>query len=167
MDPCSVCLISEIPDGTRCTTDCGHMFCKDCLDLWFDRGNRSCPLCRTDIQYIQHGEYNYRLVLKEVQPQQIMDNGHYMYIHTRFYKLMRLTFVMMAGIIAFGLTTHYLNYLDKLDLTMDYDTCIRNLTSHARLVNELQEDATDVRVVLSSGVRWCKIPYYFLRTCDI
>ena len=166
MDSCSVCLISEIPDGTRCSTDCGHMFCKDCLDLWFDRGNRSCPLCRTDIQYIQHGDYNYRLVLKEVQPQQVMDHGQYMYIHTRFYKLMRFTFFLMTGIIMFGLITHYLNHLDRIELTRDYDTCVRNLTKHARLVRELQDDTTNVRIVLNNGVRWCKVPYYFVRTCD-
>jgi hypothetical protein len=166
MDSCSVCLVSEIPAGTRCVTDCGHMFCKDCLDLWFDRGNRSCPLCRTDIQYIRHGEYNYRLVLKEVRPQQIQDNGNYMYIHTRFYNMMRFTFLFMTGIILFGLATRYMNHLDKMELERDYDTCTRNLTNHERLIHELQDDPEDVRVTLSRGVRWCRIPYYFLRTCN-
>jgi len=28
--------------------DCGHLFHKKCLQQWKNRGNRSCPLCRTE-----------------------------------------------------------------------------------------------------------------------
>ena len=60
-EQCSVCLTEEIVD--LCTTNCDHAYCKACLDSWFNRGNKSCPLCRQDIQYITNDEETYRVVL--------------------------------------------------------------------------------------------------------
>ncbi|KAL1523612.1 hypothetical protein AB1Y20_018548 [Prymnesium parvum] len=31
------------------TTPCAHQFCSECLDKWVKTGNRSCPLCRTQV----------------------------------------------------------------------------------------------------------------------
>ena len=46
-DSCPVCL--EQLD-TSVTTGCNHVFCEKCIDEWFDRGETSCPLCRTSIK---------------------------------------------------------------------------------------------------------------------
>ena len=58
---CSICL-SPIELEDLCTTDCNHIFCKECLDKWFDTHKLSCPLCRSEIQYFNHKNMNHRIV---------------------------------------------------------------------------------------------------------
>jgi len=169
MDSCSVCLIPEIPDGQRCSTDCGHMYCKNCLDQWFDQGNRSCPLCRENIKYIQQGRTNYRVVLKEVRAQApILNRDRYMYIQLKFYKCIQVTFISMIGLILFGLTTSYINHLDRTELIREHKICTQDLVNQERLTLEMHEinsDYTTVRVYMNNDAKWCSIPQYFLTLC--
>ena len=39
MIDCSICLNEEIEDLDKCMNNCGHIFCKSCLDTWLNRGN--------------------------------------------------------------------------------------------------------------------------------
>tara|TARA_Y100001958_G_scaffold159669_1_gene162329 strand:- start:6249 stop:6800 length:552 start_codon:yes stop_codon:yes gene_type:complete len=48
-------------------TNCGHEFCKPCLDDWFKRGNQSCPLCRSEIKYYKHNDEKYKLIIHKVE----------------------------------------------------------------------------------------------------
>ena len=59
-DICTICLISPIPPLNVCTTNCGHRYCKTCLETWQNRMKRDCPICRKDINYYM---YNGRLKL--------------------------------------------------------------------------------------------------------
>ena len=52
MADCSICLNEEIEDLDKCKNNCGHVFCKTCLDNWLNRGNDDCPLCRQKIEYL-------------------------------------------------------------------------------------------------------------------
>ena len=66
---CSICLDYITPEQL-CTTNCNHIFCKQCLDTWFDRKRLSCPMCRGDIQYFNHNDISTRVVciVKTVSP---------------------------------------------------------------------------------------------------
>ena len=50
---CSICYNHIIEDVI---TECNHIYCKECLDKWFDKGKNSCPLCRREIKYFKHGK---------------------------------------------------------------------------------------------------------------
>ena len=39
----------------------------NCLDTWFSRGNKCCPLCRSDINEYQDSVNHYKLVIYERQ----------------------------------------------------------------------------------------------------
>ena len=39
-----------------CSTGCSHVFCKECLDRWLDKGKKTCPLCRCTIQYFKNND---------------------------------------------------------------------------------------------------------------
>lgn len=41
---CPICW-NEICQENKTTTECAHIFCKDCLDKWL-RSYNTCPLCR-------------------------------------------------------------------------------------------------------------------------
>jgi hypothetical protein len=40
---CGICFESAAPQAL--VTKCGHLFCKDCLELWFEK-KHNCPVCR-------------------------------------------------------------------------------------------------------------------------
>tara|TARA_B100001123_G_C14952601_1_gene884331 strand:- start:67 stop:618 length:552 start_codon:yes stop_codon:yes gene_type:complete len=59
---CIICLKENLNDEILCSTNCTHIFCKECLDQWLDIGKRSCPLCRQNIQYFKNKDNNFRII---------------------------------------------------------------------------------------------------------
>ena len=49
---CPTCFEVLISDSKNyiVTTPCGHLFHNDCVQAWLDRGNQSCPQCRTKLK---------------------------------------------------------------------------------------------------------------------
>jgi len=33
--------------------DCKHMICRDCYNIWSDKGGSNCPMCRAEISYLK------------------------------------------------------------------------------------------------------------------
>ena len=58
---CAICY-NDLIQKNNCITNCSHQFCKSCLDQWFNKGELSCPLCRSDIEYFSHQNKNIRIV---------------------------------------------------------------------------------------------------------
>ncbi|OBT98335.1 hypothetical protein VE01_03231 [Pseudogymnoascus verrucosus] len=42
------CLICTVPFENGSLTVCGHIFCKECMGLWF-RGHKNCPACKREL----------------------------------------------------------------------------------------------------------------------
>lgn len=49
-EDCSICL-EKIEIAHK--TECGHIFCKSCIEEWYKR-NSTCPLCRKKITHSNH-----------------------------------------------------------------------------------------------------------------
>ena len=64
---CTICMKEDLNKGEIYYTNCGHEFCKPCLDDWFKRGNQSCPLCRSEINYYKHNDEKYKLIIHRVE----------------------------------------------------------------------------------------------------
>lgn len=60
---CIICLKDDILNENMCSTGCSHVFCKECLDQWLDKGKKTCPVCRCTIQYFENNDINYRVVI--------------------------------------------------------------------------------------------------------
>ena len=45
-EQCSIC--QEVTESKQVTTECGHVFCKECIEIHL-KNNNSCPNCRTII----------------------------------------------------------------------------------------------------------------------
>ena len=94
-DICSICLISPIPDLDLCITNCGHTYCKECLDEWMNRLEKKCPICRQDIIYYMYNNNQIRPVLS------IINNNYQNLVRTNqnFAKGLKiLTLLTIAGI---------------------------------------------------------------------
>ena len=64
---CTICMKEDLNKDEIYYTNCGHEFCKQCLDDWFKRGNQSCPLCRSEINYYKHNDENYKLIIHKIE----------------------------------------------------------------------------------------------------
>ena len=67
MNSCTICMKEEIKNEDIYITDCDHSFCKDCLDDWFQRGNQTCPLCRSYIDTYKYKDETYKLIIHTVE----------------------------------------------------------------------------------------------------
>jgi hypothetical protein len=47
IDNCSTCF-KEITKKNKCTTKCNHIFCLECMLIYFQQENK-CPLCRSNL----------------------------------------------------------------------------------------------------------------------
>ena len=65
---CTICLQDDLQQEIMCSTECSHLFCKECLDEWLDRGKKSCPVCRKTIQYFKNNDVDYRVVVHGRNP---------------------------------------------------------------------------------------------------
>ena len=45
---CSICL-QNVNEDEKCTTNCNHSFCLNCINNWFEQNTDICPLCRRRI----------------------------------------------------------------------------------------------------------------------
>ena len=67
MNICVICMKENITDGELYITDCKHIFCKECLEDWFKRGNQTCPLCRSEIDSYIYKDEKYKLIIHTIE----------------------------------------------------------------------------------------------------
>ena len=68
---CIVCY-NTIEKGNICTTNCNHIYCKSCLNEWFDRGNIDCPMCREPVKSYSNDNIMNRIVVLKNQEQNLI-----------------------------------------------------------------------------------------------
>ena len=61
---CTICLNDDLSDEITYRTNCSHIFCKQCIEDWFIRGNDSCPLCRGKVTHYESEGTQYRLIFR-------------------------------------------------------------------------------------------------------
>ena len=72
---CTICMKEDLNKDEIYYTNCGHEFCKQCLDDWFKRGNQSCPLCRSEINYYKHNDEKYKLIIHKIENDERIQGG--------------------------------------------------------------------------------------------
>ena len=55
---------NNILEESLCKTNCNHIYCKDCLHTWFDRGNIECPMCRVNVRSYENNGIQNHLYIK-------------------------------------------------------------------------------------------------------
>ena len=187
---CAICLINEIVGEEKCTNDCGHSFCKSCIDSWFDSGKNNCPLCRQQINYFDYKEDRFRVVFKtpdlpastHIEPNGlggparpsrpvINDNANLIQIDKRLLSGYRLSLFFVSVVVGLqGLLIYNLKQQRHL-MTEEYDSCIRNNSALNHIITTNQyTDQGDGDIVfmfdtsINNFVR-CLIPEYYIRQC--
>jgi Zn-finger nucleic acid-binding protein len=165
---CPVCL--EQLD-TSVTTGCNHVFCEKCIDEWFDRGETSCPLCRTSIKHIFSKGEKIRVVVNSPR----IENHVESVTNSRRYNLLR-RWVLIQW---FAILTLALVLLMMLSINKDLDTTneeiVGDLYSQNEELSECREKTSNLIIssILTSrdyvpgGFHFtqCNVPKYFLDRC--
>ena len=95
IDPCSICL-DEIATDDEWINNCGHSFCKSCMDQYLDLGKIECPLCRQPIQYFEYNSEHFRLILKKVnETRQNRLNPNELIVDRKKYMIYRFVFMAL------------------------------------------------------------------------
>ena len=136
MMECAICL-ETILDLDRCINNCGHSFCKSCIDGWLDQGKHKCPLCRQNIQYFQHNNKEYRLVVTSDTPTNHTENRPRSNIsllpvvvssERRLFNTFKIVFLSLLAFTT--IQSYYFHYIKKnyFDLLNQYHRCEQNNT---------------------------------------
>lgn len=105
-DTCVVCY-NNIDEGNLCRTNCNHIYCEDCLNIWFNRGNVDCPMCRLPIKsYENNGiqnkivtianrrEDNNNMILIQTQNTEVIDILRKRYNYIRVYFIVNTCYLL-------------------------------------------------------------------------
>ena len=134
---CTICMKENLNDDEIYYTNCNHEFCKECLDDWFQRGNVSCPLCRSEINEYKHKDEKYKLIIHTIetqsQPNQISLNdliNYNPFVRNIVKKNIRLRFYTFSMTALFLYTLNiYFNGLRNInDLNNELNICNINNT---------------------------------------
>lgn len=159
MNECSICLNDEIEDFNKSTNNCGHSFCKSCLDIWLNKGNDNCPICRQKIEYFEYRNEKYRLlyISKIIKSPSITHtvfrNNPNLIIMLRFSGL-----ILTVGLL---LQCYYVYNLhrENSDLKNNYEN---RIDIYENIINNVKKVK-----ILNGYERYieCLVPRYFLNKC--
>lgn len=157
MNSCAICMKEDLDNSNIYTTDCKHIFCDECLDDWFKRGNNTCPLCRSVINTYEYNNENYKLVIysdqnidHETDLVELIARSNV--IRNIVKQNVRLRFFLFSTTIMF---LYYLNqYLYLLsknnELYNELDSCILNNTRLSQDLDDCESNIFD-RYLFNSG----------------
>ena len=159
MIECSICLNEEIEDLNKCINNCGHIFCKSCLDNWLNRGNDDCPLCRQKIENFEYRNEKYRLINISRQINPLSRVQTVFRTHPNLLRVIRV----MGLILSVGvLLQAYFVYSLQRENNKIKNKCEREINIYREIINNLEP----VRLLNSYG-RYidCFMPKYFVNKC--
>ena len=127
---CTICFGENFTDDDTYKTECNHIFCKNCLDTWFSRGNKCCPLCRSDINGYQDSVNHYKLVIYERQNNNQTRNESVLLAQRLIADNLKLKFYMWFSFAIYVLYFYqYYSLLNNYDrLVNTYQKCYNNNT---------------------------------------
>ena len=111
-DSCIICF-NNISEDSLCRTNCNHIYCKECLHKWFDRGKIDCPMCRLNIKsYKNKDAQNHIIVVNNTTETRIqIEDVHNNAIIVEMYKKMKfMRFYFCINLVYIGYL-HYENFI--------------------------------------------------------
>lgn len=144
IDPCSICL-EEIATDDEWINNCGHSFCKSCMDQYLDLGKIECPLCRQKIRYFEYNSERFRLILKNVNQRHVEPSDpNTVVVDRKKYKFFRIIFI---GLFVSNIVNMFMGdvYTAQQNILLkQYQDCERNITDLQSDIVNLEETITDI-----------------------
>lgn len=167
LNNCPICL-SEITDNT--TTNCGHSFCKTCIDNCLDN-KIECPMCRQTIRYIKNLSETIRVVSytnnSNSLSNPVINSEIFMYYYSR-YKAHQIFNIVSIFYTFYNL--YRINSLNGQNSILDkkLNDCIDNTTNLENYINEYTISnikLENVEIIVNNIIRVCRIPIEYMNMC--
>jgi len=161
---CPICM-DEIAEEGKCITECNHQFCKECIHLWFDRGNVTCPSCRREINYYINNLEKNNIIKVNISNRNVNNvnnvNNEVVGIllnRIRFYNfLLSINFFYMIYSLYDGI---------KLGNRVDYyNSLYNNCTNKLEEIEQQYDTTSNVMLYFQQNYIECEFPTYFLNKC--
>ena len=180
MTECSICLIDNIPENEKCINNCGHTFCKSCIDNWFNSGKNICPMCRQIITYFDYHNEKYRVIFNTSNTSNtsnasnasnITINPSLVSVDRRIYNAFRLFVLGLSvfmGSQLFMIQSLYhqkYNLIDNLNNCLYNNTHLHNTIQLNHMIDLSDQDYIFMKQSHSNNVYFCKIPIYYINQC--
>tara|TARA_B110000285_G_C15013863_1_gene557918 strand:- start:223 stop:732 length:510 start_codon:yes stop_codon:yes gene_type:complete len=165
MDTCSICL-DEI---NNTVTDCNHSFCKGCIDEWFKKGRKDCPMCRSVINeiFINSEKTKIYFYKDNGTNNTIIPNNNNTenYVNYRYYRNINyiLWLLMIYELYSNFVKTYQINDRDIL-----LNICSKTLTNYTNEYNacfEKESDLTIFYIYIHDKIKTCYAPAYYINSC--
>jgi len=161
---CSICFEDYSVNDTY-NTECNHMFCKGCLDDWFSRGNKCCPLCRTEIDEYNDSDIHYKLVIYEkvvsgnnVNTERMMNIINVQNIRLRIYTF--IYFILFSySVYRYVVNRNYDNIKENYTICLENNTQLNNQLKYLEIYQS--EPGTYVNVFTGTARQNCFYPYRY------
>ena len=178
---CTICMKEDLNNDEIYYTNCDHEFCKDCLDDWFQRGNKSCPLCRGEITEYKHQNEKFKLIIHTVENDiqanerslnHLINNS--LAVRDIVKKNIRLRFYCftLGSLLLYTLNNYFYNLQDINELVDELNSCHLNNTHLQEDINtyELYKDNNlnnGYYISMYNGeiLRRCFFPLKFYNIC--
>lgn len=171
MVECSICLVQDISEAEKCTNNCGHNYCKPCLDGWFNTGKYTCPLCILPIQYFKYNDENFRIIKPINNNINITNDNNNLerialqYINKKKkYSILLMIFTIISGFFVQCYFIHSL-YNDNKHLKQMYNEDTSNYINIIRENNFIDiNNMINIKIFYPNKLN-CSIPFYYFDKC--
>ena len=173
IERCTICF-NPMTYETMCTTNCNHSYCKPCLDTWFNRGEKTCPICRTDIEYLLYKSENIRIIFNRLiendntNTNNTNTNNARMLLIIRSNNLLKKYIYLACAIISFQIyisinnSNNIYNCMNELEICNINNTNLRN---EINIYNNNEMSEIDVYNTYRNIISTCSFPIYYIHQC--
>lgn len=163
LNDCPICL-SNITDTT--TTNCGHSYCKICIDNCLDNKSE-CPMCRQNIKYIKNSSETIRVVRYSNASTNSISNEIFMHYYSRYKAFKLFNYISIIYILY---TLYKMNSLYQHNniLYKKLNDCIDNTTNLENYINDYtiyNIRLENVQIIVNNIIRVCKMPIEYINMC--
>ena len=151
---CTICMKEDLINEDIYNTNCGHEFCKTCLDDWFQRGNNSCPLCRSKIDTYKYKDENYKLVLHEINNE--INNEDFQININNPLILRRImdTNIIFRGLVKQNAKLRVFLFLTMAGFLLTFNSYLSLMANYGELIKEYKECTND-NLNLTDNLKVC------------
>tara|TARA_Y100001958_G_scaffold158540_1_gene156726 strand:- start:2464 stop:2973 length:510 start_codon:yes stop_codon:yes gene_type:complete len=163
LNDCPICL-SEIIDYT--TTNCGHSYCKTCIDNCLDN-KLECPMCRQNIKYIKNSSETIRVVRYSNASTNNISNELFMHYYSRYNAFKLFNYISIIYILY---TLYKMNslYQQNSILNKKLNYCNNNIIVLENYINKYtftNLKLENVKIIVNNIIRVCKMPLEYINMC--
>ena len=164
MNICSICF-DEI---NNTVTDCNHSFCKGCIDTWFKKGKKECPICRRVISEIIIDSEKTRIYFYKEPNNSVIQTNNNNIDYYRNYKYYKTINYILWLLIIYELYENIVKSYQISGMALELTVCSKNLTTYMDEYTDCFDKTSDLTMFYlyyNHQLKGCYAPVYYINKC--